>query len=202
MEKEMSKYRAWAVAVGVSAMATLAGGASASTMIDLVGDRVSGVNVTPNYVFGTVTCSASCQGLLADGTLSDTMAFADDIGNASPENVVTNLNAFFDPLGTFLTTSATREDNGSSPFTFETAYVALKAGQITAYIFNTAGVSQTLSYAGNPAGGLSNKTFIGALGDTPVGPPSNPPTNPIPLPAGIVLLAGALGGLGLIRRKD
>ena len=115
--------------------------------------------------------------------------------------MVTNLNAFFDPAGTFLTSSATRVDGATSPLILDRAYVAIKAGLITAYIFNTAGVSQELTYVGRPAGGLSNNTFIGALGDTPVGPPSNPPTPAVPLPAGIVLLLGALGGLGLLRRK-
>lgn len=197
----MSKSFTVGLALGVMAMTMAAGGAQAATSIDLIGVRVQGQTETPDYVFGTVVCPVACQGLLQDGTFSSTTAFAQDIGNASEANEVVNLNAFFDPLGTFATSSATREDDGTSPFTFAGAYVALKVGRMTAYIFNTAGVSQELSYSGNPAGGLSHKTTIGTLGDTPVGPPGNPPTAPIPLPAGIVLLAGALGGLGLMRRK-
>lgn len=181
-------------------MAVLGAGAHAATVIDLVGERVQGQNVIPDFVFGTVTCADACQGLLADGTLSGTTAFADNIGNASEANEVANLNSFFDPVGTFDVSTAVKEDNGASPFTFDGAYVALKVGRMTAYIFNTAGVTQDLSYSGNQAGGLSHKTVIGALGDTPVGPPGNPPSA-VPLPAGIVLLAGALGGLGWIRRK-
>lgn len=189
------------LALATSIMASVTG-VSASTMIDLVGDRVTGngQNVTTDYVFGTITCSAICQGLLQDGSLSGTTAFAQDIGNASEANEVANLNSFFDPIGTFAVGSATKEDDGSSPFTFNGAYVALKVGQMTAYIFNTSGVSQELSYAGNPAGGLSHKTTIGAFGDTPVGPPGNPPTNPVPLPAAAWMLIAGIGALAGVRR--
>ena len=169
----------------------LAGGAAQASTISLVGDRVNGQNVTPNYVFGTATCSIGCQGVIAGG-LSSTTALAQDFGNANETTEVNQLNALLGlvPPDLFTVADANREGN-ASPFTFSGQYVALKVGQMTAYLFNSAGVEQTVTYSGNPAGGLSHKTFIGEL----------PPTPTIPLPAAGWLLIAGLGGLVAMRKR-
>lgn len=170
----------------------LAGGAAQASTISLVGDRVNGQNVTLNYVFGTATCSIGCLGVIASG-LSPTTALAQDFGNANEATEVNQLNALLGlvPPDLFTVADASRENNGNSPFTFSGQYIALKVGQMTAYLFNSAGVEQTVTYSGNPAGGLSHKTNIGEL----------PPTPTIPLPAAGWLLIAGLGGLVAMRKR-
>ena len=72
---------------------------------------------------------------------------------------------------------------------FDGEYIALKVGKMTAYLFNSGGASQELTYVGNSAGGLSHKTTIG--GDL----------TPIPLPAAGWLLMAGVGGLAAMRRR-
>jgi hypothetical protein len=174
--------------------------ATASTTLDIVGTRVNGPNITLNYVFGEVTCSIACRGVLNDGTLSDLIADGQVLGNASPESEVNALNAFFTPTGTFEASGATRDESPANTFDFTSAYVALKVCRQTAYIYNSAGATQTITYSGNPAGGLSHVTYVGTPG-TPSSGPGNPPTPQVPLPAGVFLLGGALGSLGVARRR-
>lgn len=170
---------------------TISGVAQASTMINLVGTR--GGN--PDYVFGVATCAIGCQGVL-DGSISSTTAYAANIGNSSEANEVANLNLLLNPTGTFVTADATKVNNGTSPFTFSGLYIAIKTGNVTSYLFNSAGVEQSVSFSGNPAGGLSHKTNIGT-----VTPGPNPGPSPVPLPATGLLLLGAAGGLTALRRR-
>jgi hypothetical protein len=76
-----------------------------------------------------------------------------------------------------------------------TTYFKLKLGKLSAFFQNTTGFILALTYEQvGTAGGLSHTTLFGEFLD----PPQS--TGEVPLPAGIVLLISALGGLGVLRR--
>lgn len=173
-----------------AALFAVACSASAST-VAFTGERTVGNNTNSNYVFGTATCSIGCLGILSDGSFSPTTSVALSLNNANPTTEANALNNLLGLTGNLAYTSsdATRENNGTSPFDFTGMFVALKFGSKTGYLFNSANVAQTVTFSGNPAGGLSHKTNFGEL------------PSPVPLPAAAWMLLAALGGLYATRRR-
>lgn len=74
---------------------------------------------------------------------------------------------------------------GTAPFAFTADLAGLQADSLSVQIFRTQGSSWVF---------LSQVSFDGAV-------PTSAPVAPVPLPAGGLLLIGALGALGLMRRR-
>ena len=80
---------------------------------------------------------------------------------------------------------AVPENPGAAPFGFTADLAGMQADSLTVQIFRTPGSAWVF---------LSEVSFEGAV-------PASAPVSPIPLPAGGLLLVGALGALGLVRRR-
>lgn len=162
------------------------------------------------YEAGSITTMASCSGYLfgAGGTnavagqISGTNADLWDIvavtglnkkneeNEANLLNLVTGTTSFGkDDM------SKTGGNSGSMTFSFSHLYALIKigGGSTGSYVIlrNDAGKTIDVSWSAGTSGGLSHETQAGGL-TTPV---------PVPTPAAGVLLIGALGGLGLMRRR-
>lgn len=146
-----------------------------------------------------IDCSLpGCKGVLEDGSLSTSEAFAfDKPGNANETSITNLLNSTLDPNTNFSPGTRTNLGNGvlsscsdtSCTFNSSAAFVALKIGNEIAFISNMTGGEVDLTFTKiSGSGGLSNITEIGQA-------------TVIPVPAPLILLMSAVGGIGLLARR-
>lgn len=155
-----------------------------------------------------IDCSLpGCKGVLEDGALPGSEAFAfDKPGNANPTSITNLLNTI---LGTSFATGIRTNaegDNDDEPdfnttlmcdddegelcmFSSGAAFIGIKFGKKIAFVSNMTGGEVKLTFTKfSGKGGLSNITEIGTA-------------TVVPVPAPLALLLTAIGGLGLLGRR-
>jgi hypothetical protein len=164
----------------------------------------AGANVITVDGTATVTCTASCQGVVGGsitdmpgpgltgtlGMLSNMTADRYEFSPANPEEEALALSFL---AGTSFTTGVRTNVDGMSDsmfsFTTSALWVALKLGSSTIFIFNNTGGELTVDWARNNlrGGGLSHITEFGET--------------VIPVPGAVWLMGAGLAGLGFTRRR-
>ena len=154
------------------------------------------------YESGSITVMASCSGYLwglggandtpgqLSGTNGDIWSISAVTGsNANSEaNEATFLSAVTGTSFAKADLSKTGGNSGSMTFSFDSLYAVIKVGAGHVVLKNNTSSAIDVMWSAGSAGGLSHYTLAGDL-------------TPVPAPAAGVLLLGALGGLGLMRRR-
>ena len=180
------------LAVAAAAM-VLASGVQAAT-IPVWND--TDIDTHPVIQRGSVNCSVACEVLNYTGAYSFSAVLGELFNGPSNSGDASEAAWVNSVIGTsFSTLDVTNgKDSGTDSTNYITnaLYVVLKIGRNPDYtiIKNTSGVALTWSWDNLPGsgGGLSHYIDLGT--------PSE-----VPLPAGGLLLMGALGGLAALRRR-
>ncbi len=144
----------------------------------------------------SVKCN-SCVGILDDGSLDPNNSFGTNIGSANEANIAAYLTSI--GFSGTTTTDVTKFDLGtgglggsgsSTNYSFDvgSGVFFVKYGTNTAFFQSSGPDTITFVKSGGGAGALSNYGTVG-------------PVAPVPLPATILLLVGAVAALGVVRLR-
>lgn len=176
--------------IAAAAIASAAAFASASANTITIGGAAT-VSCTPD-------CQAIVGGTLVDvpgpglsGTAGSLSSMTGDIYDFSPSNPTEEALALNVLAGTSFAPGSQTDTGGVGSFSFSTAaaWVALKLGAGTVFIFNSGGILD-IDYLANSlrGGGLSHYTEFGE-------------SDVVPVPGAIWLMGAGLAGLGFARRR-
>ncbi|MBZ0259493.1 MAG: VPLPA-CTERM sorting domain-containing protein [Hyphomicrobiales bacterium] len=155
------------------------------------------INIMDGVTIRGTADSAGANDLLGYIGVATTSSTTANLYSVSPSDPANEGN-FFDALAGFDVGTGVQVAAGGCSvdcaISATTMYFSLKLGNLTAFFVNTTGFVLALTYDQvGTAGGLSHITLYGnSL------PFNNTPE--VPLPAGILLLISALGGLGFLSR--
>lgn len=176
---------------------------AAAAAMSVAGIATASANVITIGGAATVTCTPSCQaivgGTIVDnpgpgltgtaGSLSSTIGDRYDFSPSNPTEEALALNVL---AGTSFAPGTQTDTGGVGSFSFTTtaAWIALKLGSGTVFIFNAVGALD-ITYAANrlAGGGLSHYTEFGE-------------SDVVPVPGAIWLMGAGLAGIGFARRRQ
>lgn len=148
------------------------------------------INDTYSATF-SVSCPSGCSGVLSSGALSPTTADAVDLDSANEDQIasyLTSVGVMVDEVNKFDVGSGGLGGSGTdSDFSFDVVagYFFTKYANLTAFFYTETAQTVTFLKDGTGKGGLSNYGTV----------------SEVPVPAAGLLLIGALGALGLMRRR-